>query len=45
MTKQKNTDLNEQGSDQQVKQQLCDCGHAEHYEDAKYCVNCGRKLK
>ncbi len=23
----------------------CPCGRTEHYADAKYCGNCGRKLE
>ena len=23
----------------------CECGRTKHYKDAKYCGNCGKKLK
>lgn len=23
---------------------VCECGHTQHAEDAKFCVNCGREL-
>lgn len=36
--------LKQQFEGQSMKINDCDCGKSIHYENAKYCSNCGSKL-